>query len=88
MQPLGLEIVAQPRLVIGHIRAFDDLAGRGDQPAAKFHALVYRFQALVEGPVYRLGLSTAETRIFATYACVSAYGGMPPNRLTAPSPAL
>ena len=37
VQALLLELVAQARLAVGDVDALDDLAGRGDEPAAEFH---------------------------------------------------
>jgi hypothetical protein len=38
VEPLNLEIMAKAGFAFCRVRAFDDLASRGDQPAAKFHA--------------------------------------------------
>ena len=38
VQPLLLELVAQPRLAVGDVDAFDDLAVRRGEPAAELHA--------------------------------------------------
>ena len=37
VQALLLELVAQPRLAVGDVHAFDDFAGGGGKPAAELH---------------------------------------------------
>ncbi len=40
VQALFLELAPEPRFAVGDVHAFDDLAARGAEPAAKLHALV------------------------------------------------
>ena len=37
IQPFLLELPAKPRFVVGDVNAFDDVAARGAEPAAKLH---------------------------------------------------
>ena len=37
VEALLLELAAEPRLAVGDVDAFDDVAARGAEPAAKFH---------------------------------------------------
>jgi hypothetical protein len=38
VQPLLLELTAEPGLAIGDVHAFDDLSARCSEPAAIFHS--------------------------------------------------
>src|SRR5687768_5294140 len=40
VQPFFFELPAKPRLVIGNVNAFDDVAARGAEPAAKLHDVI------------------------------------------------
>jgi hypothetical protein len=38
VQPLVFKVVSKARFTFRYVRPFDDLAGSGDEPTAKFHA--------------------------------------------------